>query len=136
MLKYLFTATLKDGSIYQQTDMDTSVSDPIRSAYYDIKDKPIEMFRLEINPMYTVSPRHFETYAVNLCDGSFEVNGIKFNIHDGHQPVATNLRLIYFRRNLINFDQSLEEIDHQVSYHIGWQCTVDGKNYQRIIEVC
>lgn len=40
-------------------------------------------------------------------------------------------RLIYFRRNRLIVGKTKKQVLHR--YAIGWQCTIDGVNYQRIL---
>jgi hypothetical protein len=39
MLKYLFTASFRDGKIYQQNEEDISVVDPSKSCFFDILEE-------------------------------------------------------------------------------------------------
>jgi hypothetical protein len=126
-LKYLFTAVLDDGSTYRQTPDDVSLTDPGRSAFYDIKDSKIKKFKLS---------NEIDSYSVDLTTGAFEVNGKPFSIQLENDILPINLRLIYFRRRRQHFMiPNLQKINSDTTYCIGWQCTIDGKNYQRIIEI-
>jgi hypothetical protein len=126
-LKYLFTAILDDGSTYHQTSDDVSLTDSKRSAFYDIKDSKLKKFTLSNDK---------DVYSVDLTTGAFEVNDKSFSIQLENDILPTNLRLIYFRRRRQHFMiPALEELSSDTTYCIGWQCTIDGKNYQRIIEI-
>ena len=69
-------------------------------------------------------------YSVCLDDGHFQVNQVPFFIHEGR---VKDLRLIYFRRNHIDYDATLTvEQGRTVEFHLGWQGTdiETGKNVQ------
>jgi hypothetical protein len=131
--KYLFEAHLSDGTLIQQTPEDISTTDPTRSSFYDVQQ------RIDDVEFFGIYNEH-NTYTVDLSDGHFEVNGEPFNAGDPQVQLPTDakFRLIYFRRNKLNFAancEGMEQTSHEVSYFIGWQVTVDGKNYQQTISV-
>ena len=95
-LDYLFTVLYKDGNTYQQTPEDVSVSDPLKSCFFDIKQDEVKTFTLKGNG---------HTYLVSLEDGHFEIDGVSFKNHD---EVLTNFRLIFFRRHRHNFNVQYE----------------------------
>ena len=109
MLKYLFTAIYNDETTYEQSEDDLSKTTPGRSAFFDIDHDKLLAFAIHNDT---------DVVLVRLDDGSFEINGLPFTIYDG--PVE-NRRLIYFRRHRHAFNVGLEELDHEVEYHIGWQ---------------
>ncbi len=130
MLKFLFTCLFEDGKIYSQTETDLSLIDPARSSFYDIvqeeeKGNKVQVFCLADGT---------NDYAVDLRDGSFLVNGIKFFLHKTEMPYF-NRRLIYFRRRTINFSQGLEEIESSTLFVMGWQATdIHGSNSEFTIK--
>lgn len=140
MLKYLFTAVYKDGSVYQQNAEDRSVKEPDkRSCYYDLDQDQLDYFVLK---------GEGHEYGVDLRDGHFEIDGVQFVMHEGHQRKLPNgrtvivplsdFRLIFFRQHTHNFivGQNVQkEVSHEIVYRIGWQCTVDGKNYQQVMQI-
>jgi nitrite reductase/ring-hydroxylating ferredoxin subunit len=125
MLKYLFTATYRDGSELVQTPEDRSTKEPeTRSAYFDIDHERLATFSLQGDG---------HTYLVDLRDGHFEVDGVPFWMHDEE---LAGFRLVFFRRHKHSFNQRTgEELSHDVVYRVGWQCTVGGKNYQQVLQV-
>lgn len=131
-LAYLFECHFSDGTAIVQTPEDISSIDPTRSEFFDVlqRTEDIESFGIYNNE---------NTYAVDLRDGHFEINGIPFEVHgDDELPVDINqckLRLIYFRRHRHTVTLGLDGEEHDVAYHVGWQTTIDGKNYQRTISV-
>lgn len=128
MLKYLFIATLKDGTSIAQTHDDVSITNPSKSAFYDIIDKDVEKFYL--------LDAEGNNYGVDLSDGAFYINGAKIFIHDRNEEILSNFRLIYFRRVKKDFNINYEEIDTQITYLLGWQCNnSEGKNVKRIMEI-
>lgn len=128
-MKYLFTAELADGTVYQQDASDVSKTDPLRSAYYDIRDADILRFTLTD----TTCPS--ETASVDLVDGSFSIKGKRFFIHKDEDAQLKDFRLIYFRRNVHTRVIPTDERSHSVTFYIGWQATHNDKNYKRIIEL-
>ena len=139
MLKYTFKALYKDGTTYNQNKEDISVSDPKKSCFFDLQQDRIRSF-------FVYNDEH--TYSVNLEDGHFEVDGVPFCMHTDHvknfpggRQLAMPLkdfRLIFFRQHVHDIKVTVEkneEIDHRITYNIGWQCTVDGKNYQEVMQI-
>jgi|SRR5665213_344168 len=125
MLKYLFTAVYKDGTTYVQTPDDRSVIEPDkRSCFFDVKQDDVETFTL-------TGDGH--SYLVDLRDGHFEIDGVPFQMHEEH---LSDFRLVFFRRHTHQYQQStLSELSHEMVYRMGWQCTVDGENYQEIMQI-
>lgn len=127
-LKYLFTAKYSDGTEYKQNADDRSVLEPDkRSCFYDIDQTKLVEFILE---------GEGQQHSVNLKTGAFTVNGTTFKCHV--EPEFRDFRLIFWRNHTHHFnvgEDTQEETAHQVKYIIGWQCTVNGENHQRIIQV-
>ena len=125
MLKYLFTAVYKDGTVFKQNENDVSYIDPQRSAYYDINQDELAAFGIESEK---------DAIVVDLQDGSFQINGVAFQAHD---QLVDNRRLIFFRRHTHQFNTELDEIDHAVEYCIGWQGNDPntGSNIQRVLYI-
>lgn len=151
MLNYLFTAIYEDGTTYDQNPEDVSLLDPKRSCFYDVLEacKESRLVRFELRSQDL--PRR--VYAVDLVDGHFEVNGTMFRMRetgrrDVHpmevaKPVALEgFRLVYFRPIERDFQAGVEYGTMsnpqagavRVSYCLGWQCTVGGKNFQELIQ--
>lgn len=114
-MKYLFTASFKDGSIIKQTQEDVSVIAPPKSAFYDIlekqKESPLVIFTLE-------DFQGGKTYQVNLESGEFFVNGVPFRVNFDERETF-NRRIIYFRRNILIFKG--DELESHTIYFLGWQ---------------
>lgn len=129
-LKYLFTVTYKDGSIFEQPQDDHSELDSKRSAFYDVlqNEKDIELFTIRYGE---------DEWGVNLITGTFSHNGIEFvsKSEDLVSETPPEFRLVFYRTHTHNFNQEDKELSHIVTYFIGWQCTIDGKNYQQVIGV-
>lgn len=122
MLEFLFVAELYNGEIYKQTPLDVSLTDPKRSAFYDIKDKKIKRFTL-------IGRGHI--FTVDLTNGNIEVDG---NVmYSKPPPQKTDLRLIYYRQvqqRLVIGEDGKGRQDPIIRYFIGWQATLKGKNYK------
>lgn len=131
-LKYLFEVEYKDGSVFQQNADDVSKTDPLRSAFFDVKIPEVKRFGLfdEEN-----------SYIVDLQDGHFEVNGKSFHMHDGE---VKDFTLVYFRRvqqhktNQVRDAEFIGEPTYStdMSFHLGWW-GVDpmGKRVQRVLVI-
>jgi len=131
MLKYLFAARFKDGKILQQQPDDISSIDPLKSSFYDVLKEEENGNQLELFCLAD----GVNDYLVDLNDGHFEVNGVKFNIHNS-EHFFTNRRIIYFRRNVLNFTQGLEPLHKEVTFKLGWQALdIHGNNVQYVIEL-
>ena len=123
-LKYLFQAEYKDGTLFDQNHHDTSVTDPQKSAYFDVKQDQLKSFHLIGNG---------NKFTVNLEDGHFEVNGVPFAMHE--EPLS-NFRLIFFREHTHIYNvSSSQEQTHTVVYLLGWQTTHKGKNIKRVMRI-
>lgn len=122
-LKYLFGVRYSDKSEYFQTPSDTSLTDPTRSAFFDVMKRyeDVEVFQL-------TGDGH--KYLVDLRDGHFEIDGVPFWM-DG--PEDQPFRLIYFRRHTHTLNAAFAELAHTIEYCFGWQTTADGKNHQQIM---
>lgn len=123
-IKYLFTALYTDGSTYVQNEGDVSDVDPERSCFYDVDQSRLEAFAL-------AGEGH--TYAVDLTNGAFGIDGVPFRMHEG--PLS-NIRLIFFRRHTHSINVAHKELSHQTVYRLGWQgINAEGENVQRVMEL-
>lgn len=132
-LKYLFTALFTDGSFIHQEPSDTSVIDPTKSQFYDVRQREDELIEfILIKQDEQVNP---DLISVRLDTGTFMINGIIFSAGDlrNNFPPDTKYRLIFLRRHTHTFSSDNTELGHDIEYIIGWQCTVDGKNYQQVL---
>ena len=131
-LKFLFKAELSDGSIFEQNPEDKSAIDPEkRSAFFDLLEltKTLDIVRFSIYD-------GVDTYLVDLTDGHFEVNGMKFIARSEQLPEDfPKFRIVFFRQHQHTFNVGYDELSHNVTYFIGWQTTINGKNYQQTIGV-
>lgn len=136
-LKYLFHCQFNDGFIFHQNELDTSVRDALRSAFYDLsQDKEqhggIKRFWLE---------GEGHTYLVDLRDGHFEIDGVPFSIGENTPPMEREL--IYFRKHEHDSVMSADpkkavpfgQGAHRLWYFLGWQGNISGKNFQQTINV-
>lgn len=120
-LNYLFLARFHDGTSIQQTAADVSVIQSGKSAFFDVEQRISEVDTFTI----ANGPRNF---SVDLKDGSFRMNGVRFQVGDPFKRVPEGEReLIYFRRRTEHYalDRALksEECEH----HLGWR--IKGKTY-------
>ena len=129
-LKYYFECHFDDGSIHFQSLDDVSLIDPTKSSYYDVlqSNKKIVMFGF-------MDDDH--TYAVDLIDGHFEIDGIAFKLHDEKDfPSDMEYKLVYFRRHTRTMVMGQTDSEtHTVVYHLGWEAKVGDETIQRTINV-
>lgn len=153
MMKYLFECHFNDGTVLQQTEADVSTVDSTRSAFYDVMQRSADIIVFGIY-------NDQNTYAVDLRDGSFLVNGAKFSV-PAKVVVATlvtatdcdpkaelqsldfeaqpdqKYELVYFRRHshvtVMGASDVPEELSHRVEYHLGWSTLVDGTEVRQTI---
>lgn len=141
-LKYLFVARYTDGSLFEQKPEDISHRDSTRSAFYDVLQDEKEGKELE--SFFLVGGDH--TYAVDLRDGHFEIDGTSLWVGDQLPPENVKLRLIYYRQKTHQFTLGQDgfvldengkplQANFQCRYCIGWQATSEGKNHQEVIGV-
>ena len=124
-------ATFEDGTVICQDFADVSSIDPKRSMFFDVLQREDKLVRFELRG-------EGHTYAVDLVDGHFEVDGVSFFMQE--QPMH-DLKLIYFRDHTHTFNMSSDgrpsqELDHLVIYRFGWQATgADEKKYKEVIQI-
>lgn len=132
-LKYLFVVGYKDGSTFIQPDHDASAILEGKSSFYDVlqRESEIETFTLfEVMPDPISGQR--KVCTVSIIDGSFHVNGATFKMHDKE---LQEFRLIFFRKHRHDFNAAMEELNHKITYQMGWQANdAEGNNLQRIME--
>lgn len=130
MLKYHFIALFEDGSFLTQNEDDVSRIDPTRSAFYDVFQRKDEVVVFALRNMDT-------ELKVDLGTGLFELNGMPFRASNPSEqlPPETKYRLVFFRRHQHIRNLGNSEESHNIEYHIGWQATVNGKNYQQTIAI-
>ena len=110
-MKYLFTATFKDWTIYEQNNDDISIKDKTRSCFFDIIDRLDELKTFKL-----IWEEH--SYLVNLETGHFGIDNVLFSMHE--KPLK-DFKLIYFRRHTHGFNINNKEIWHDITFRLGWQ---------------
>lgn len=133
-LKFLFEASYKDGTIYTQGAEDSSLFVKDKNAFFDIFYQPFKPLE-ELVEFKLLNTETQDTYSVNLKSGMFSVNGLRFEVGEPLPDPRAERRLIFFKRHFHNFNIGMEEKSHDIQYHIGWQATIKGKNYQQTINV-
>lgn len=127
---FFFEAHFRDGSFIQQKPDDQSLTTPGKNAFFDVLARIDDVLVFGL-----FSNGYAETVAcVYLQDGHFEINGIPFTTQDPRVDLTgAKLRLIYFKRHHHTVTSG-QEI-HDIEYHIGWQTTINGQNYQQTIAI-
>lgn len=131
MLKYLFTAIFSDGTTYEQTPDDVSVSVKTKSQFFDVLQREKELVSFHV-----ASLDNTRVASVNLLTGEFALNGLAFNLGDPRHPIGhAPLRLIFFRQHLHHISNSVET-QHDVTYHVGYQWNDEtGRNHQQTLQI-
>ncbi len=125
-VKFRFSVLYTDDTVFEQSADDTSVTRKGGSSFTDVRQDDVLRFGIEGDG---------RTALVDLSDGHFEVDGAVLWVGGDYQHFTpeTVLRLVYFRRNVLAFNAEYVEQAHRVVHYLGWQTTIDGKNYQQII---
>lgn len=135
-LKYLFSVEYTDGTTYQQTPEDISKLEPnTRSEYFDVinSGKKVKTFTLKEQSL--LRPKWL---SVDLTTGEFTHSKNVEPMFEG-DPVPhsdSKFELIFYRQHQHDVDtQSNKETDHRITYFLGWQTNIEGKNYKQIMGV-
>jgi hypothetical protein len=130
MLKFLFECHFSDGSSLKQTQEDVSATVKTKSAFYDVVQRLDDVVSFGL-----IGEGH--TYAVDLIDGHFEIDGLPFNVQDPRTTLDPDakFRLVYFRKVQRHFNQEFEQQGVEIDYHIGWQTLHNGQNVQYTIAI-
>jgi hypothetical protein len=112
-LDYVFRCKFHDGTYYLQTPDDVSLTTPGRSAFFDIVPRLAEIETFSIT-------NGRDALKVDLRDGSFELNGMKFHAGNPDVPRGNGYELVYFRRRQEHFTTDGKRIGGSCEYHVGW----------------
>lgn len=143
MLKYLFTVEFADGTQLRQTKEDRSELDPRRNTFYDVlhSKKKVKTFTLK---------RFLERYSVDLQTGRFRLNGVDVEPElvvdaTGKELVVTDRQLVWFMNVKRHFNASystktgnVTSLSNQLEeriYYFGWETTIEGQTYRRVIGI-
>lgn len=137
-LRYLFEAEFEDGSIFKQNKKDVSSLDPKRSSFYDLLQDKRKIVKFSLIEQTLFKPK---SIIVDLRTGEFSANNAENEdvIGEGdikHPKLTEELRLIFYRQHQHDFNRETDkEIDHRITYCLGWQTTIEGKNYQQVLGI-
>lgn len=135
---WLFTAYFNDGSKIEQTQEDKCLSrtDGTGSCFTDVLERQDDLIGFML-----YNEKENRAIMMDLITGNFMVNGVPVAIHDQDiDPEQHKLRIIYFRENRVERDLNIEgeptrERMYTNKYYMGWQTTIDGKNYKYTMAV-
>lgn len=142
-LKYLWIAKFEDGTLFKQNPEDKSMMEEGRNCYFDllqlIKDgQSLRSFSLKSDD---------DLVTVDLKTGLFYVNGLALLLESDKLPsYPGKFNLIWYNQvsvdTKVDYDTKTKEIlkasgvkNEYREYFIGWQCNINGKNYQQKIAV-
>ncbi len=134
MLKYLWEATFKDGTMISQPPDDryskhddTAEHNP--SAFRDLLDHQ-ETSELEF---FALVGQDRQIYAVSLDTGEFFVNGTTFMLDQPLEELKDR-KLIYFRTNRVNM-QTHEQYTHAFNFGYEGKHPESGKIVKKVITI-
>jgi hypothetical protein len=131
-LKYLFTVEYQDGTIHKQTPADKSTIENNRSEFFDVLNsgKKLKSFMLKEQALFR--PKWIK---VDLTNGQFTQSSNANPVFEGDSqtPDVKDVELIFYRQHEHDFIRGTnKESAHRVTYYLGWQTNIDGKNYKQI----
>lgn len=113
-----FVATFEDGTQIFQTDEDKSEHVEGKNCYFDVLEyqKKSRLLCFVLN-----GPDH--DYAVDLIDGHFEIDAVRFYMHRPDLYPYEGFELVYSRTCQRHFESgSMREIGAEVkAYTLGWK---------------
>ena len=118
-LPFLFVAEYDNAEIYYQTPADVSHQNPMKSAFYDIRQSArIPEERLVRFGLVRMRQFPLLVVAVDLRSGEFTINQRIVPIPSiaPRKREGVPLRLIYERRNELELNSGT----HKVTFRIGW----------------
>lgn len=122
-LDYHWKAEFEDGKILYQFDKDKE------NLFKEVRDN---FNKLNTFILYHIS-KPFKI-IVDLKKGLIYFNDVQVTEPDLLKK-KDNIRLIYFRRNKVHFNEKFEQTGHDIIYFIGYQYTNNGKNKKVILQV-
>ena len=107
-LKYLYRVVYKDGSVYNQNIEDRSVTEPDKSCFADVKLDQVRYFGLSSG---------FNSYILDLDDGSFNINGSdKFYLSTEQ---LTDFKLVHYRQ--VTLELTTEARLASINFILGYE---------------
>lgn len=116
-LKYYWVAIYKDGSVLEQNEDDVSTQDPLRSAFYDVKQDELKAFGI------MSEGEEDNWFGIDLETGQFDTShakqyGFSFTLaNPGPKPYS----LVFWRQHTHNFNVEYIEQEHIVRYILGYK---------------
>lgn len=143
-LKYRYTVDFVDGTTFDQPKDDVSTIDPKRSAFYDVLQSKVKVKRFTLK-------RLLERYSVDLLTGTFKINGVEvipepvIDKKTGKELVVIDRKLIWYMNVQKHFNATystikgsllkMDNLNEERIFYFGWETTIKGKNYKRVIGV-
>lgn len=133
---FLFVANFADGTQFFQDQTDISRIDSTKNQFFDVLEKQKQTKLISF--FFIPAEGNGNTYAVDLRDGHFEVNGTPFYLHRNELGEHyKDFRLIQCRRVEHLIDRNSKELIESsiFCYILGWQTTFQGQNIQKTLKI-
>ena len=119
-----WSAELTDGTIIKEIDCEGK-----EHLFKEVLDN--------IDKLKTLTLSWEDKFAtVDLTNGHFNINGEDVAFGGLSDRTGVKYRVIYFKRVRQTMSTDLRHKGvKNIKYHLGYQITIDGKNYQRILQI-
>jgi len=120
-LVFHWNAIFKDGTHIFQFD-----KDGIEHKFKEVQEKFNELV------YFNLTNNRGKMFSVNLINGLIGYNRLEFPYIETEKK-KENIRLIFFRRHQIELNESLNEKNHNIAYHLGLQYNDENNINRKII---
>lgn len=118
-LSFVWQALFEDGTQINQFD-----SNEIEYRFQEVVD------RFDKLAFFNLTNKAGKMFTVNLQEGLLGYNDLVISYRKSEEE-KRNIRLIFFRRHKVDLNAQLEELNHNIEYHLGYQYNDnEGKNRQ------
>lgn len=122
-LNFLWVAQFKDGTSIAQDE------DRVERLFKDVLDKFDELSQFILFNQKNPS----QYFLVNLEKGYITQNS---EVIPNNVIEKKNIRLIYFRRNIVTMNSNLQEVSRKIIYFLGFQyLNIKGENEKVILQI-
>lgn len=143
-LKYRYSVEFVDGSTFDQPKDDVSTINPQKSAFYDVLQSKVKVKRFTLK-------RLLERYSVDLSTGIFKLNGVEVipepivDKKTGRELFVTERKLIWYmsvqKHMTATYSKDtnkvfgIKDAGEERTFFFGWETTIKGRKYKRILGI-